>query len=126
MDCCIARDVLNLYKSLFEGGLVSALASGIFTIVARAGSARAGILVSLTIEVDVMAVSQCGRFAYASRTALQCRTAQQSVSLTAILERMPGILLLTCVLAIIMNRPEQLRERAVSPSCKCSALPLKF
>ena len=89
-------------------------------------SARAGILVSLTIEVDVMAVSQCGRFAYASRTALQCRTAQQSVNLTAILERMPGILLLTCVLAIIMNRPEQLRERAVSPSCRCSALPLKF
>ena len=65
MDCCIARDVLNLYKSLFEGGLVSALASGIFTIIAWAGSARARILVSLTIEVDVLAVSQCGRFAYA-------------------------------------------------------------
>ena len=92
MDCCIARDVLNLYKSLFEGGLVSALASGIFTIVARAGSARAGILVSLAIEVDVLAVSQCGRFAYASRTALQSRTAQQSVCLTAILESMPAIL----------------------------------
>ena len=125
MDCCIARDVLNLYKSLFEGGLVSALASGIFTIVARAGSARAGILVSLTIEVDVLAVSQCGRFAYASRTALQSRTAQQSVRLTAILERMPGIVQLTCILAIVMNMPEQLRERAVSPSCRCTALPLK-